>query len=236
MNIRQAKLLTAIIDQFIDTAIPVGSQHIIESGLFPVSGATIRNEMRVLGEEGLIAQPHTSAGRVPTVKGYRMYVRQYMQPSVHERAVRSRFLHLKEQYFQHKDRERAHEAVGLLANMTPNVSFVTVPHQDQVYYLGLSNAMQQPEFMADTHFASGIVEVLEKQLTQLISRITLDDTIKYYIGEKDLCPQFASCGLMVTRYKVRDYVGAIGILGPVRMDYEYNTVALEMAASLLRDI
>ena len=113
MNIRQAKLLAAIIDQFIDTAIPVGSHQIIEAGLFPVSGATIRNEMRVLDEEGFIDQPHTSAGRVPTVKGYRMYVQQFMKPLAHERAVRTRFDELREQYFQRKDRERRNMALRL---------------------------------------------------------------------------------------------------------------------------
>ncbi len=235
MNIRQAKLLTAIIDQFINTAIPVGSHHIIESGLFPVSGATIRNEMRFLGEEGYIEQPHTSAGRIPTVQGYRTYVQQFMKPTPHERAVRARFLELKEQYFQHKDRERAYEAVSMLSNMIPNVSFATVPHREQVSYLGLSNAMQQPEFMADSRFVSGIVEVLEKRLALLLDRIALNETIQYFVGEKDLCTQFASCSMLVTRYQIRGQTGAIGILGPVRMDYAYNATALDMVASLIRD-
>ncbi len=235
MNIRQAKLLTAIIDQFIETAIPVGSHHIIEKGLFPVSGATIRNEMRFLGEEGYIEQPHTSAGRVPTVQGYRMYVQQFMKPSSHERAVRSRFDQLKEQYFQHKDRERAYEAVSMLSNMIPNVSFATVPHREQVSYLGLSNAMQQPEFIADSRFVSGVVEVLEKRLASLIDHITLDDSVQYFVGEKDLCTQFSSCSMLVTKYRIRGETGAIGILGPVRMDYAYNAAALEMVADLIRD-
>ncbi len=235
MNIRQAKLLTAIIDEFIRTAIPVGSQQILERGFLPVSGATIRNEMQILATEGLIEQPHTSAGRIPTVKGYRMYVQQFMNPTSHERIVRNKFDDLKQQYFQHKDRERVYETVALLSNMIPNVSFATVPHRDQVYYLGLSNAMHQPEFQTDNQFVSGVVEVLEKQLTSLISKITLEDNVQYYIGDRNLCPQFSSCSMMVTKYKIRDQVGAIGILGPVRMDYAYNTVALEMAAGLLRD-
>lgn len=235
MNIRQARLLQAIIDEFIRTAIPVGSQQIIERGLLPVSGATVRNEMQVLCSEGFIEQPHVSAGRVPTVKGYRVYVQEFMNPSTHERAVRSRFSQLREQYFQHKDRERVYEAVALLSNMIPNVSFATVPHREQVYYLGLSNAMRQPEFQADSQFVRGVVEVLEKQLTSLLGRVTLSDKVQYYIGDKDLCPQFTSCSLMVTKYRIRDQAGAIGILGAVRMDYTYNTVALDMVAGLLRD-
>lgn len=235
MNQRQAKLLAAIIDEFTRTALPVGSHHIIESGQFAVSGATIRNEMRVLGDEGYIEQPHTSAGRVPTVKGYRMYVRDFLDPSTHERAVRTKFNTLREQYFQHKDRERVYEAVGLLAGMVPNVAFATVPHRERVYYLGLANVFKQPEFVADSRLLSGVVEVLEQRLADLISNINLTDDVQHFIGDTNLCPQFESCAMLITKYRVRDGWGAIGILGPTRMDYGYNTVALDMVASLIRD-
>lgn len=235
MNTRQAKLLSAIIENFIETAIPVGSHHILEGGLFPVSGATIRNEMRVLGEEGLIEQPHTSAGRVPTVQGYRMYVQEFMNPTAHEKAVRAKFNTLREQYFQHKDRERVYEAIALLSGMTPNVSFATVPHRERVIYLGLSNAMRLPEFAGNPSFVSGIVEVLEKKLADLIDKVALTNKVQYYIGEKNLCKEFESCSMLVTEYSVRGEKGAVGILGPMRMDYAYNTVALDMVASLIRD-
>lgn len=235
MDQRQAKLLAAIIDQFIESALPVGSHHIIERGLFAVSGATIRNEMRALGDEGLIEQPHTSAGRVPTVKGYRMYVQQFMNPTAHEKDVRTRFDTLREKYMQHKDRERAYEIVALLSNMMPNVAFATVPHRERVYYLGLANAVRQPEFQTDSKLVTGVVEVLEKRLAELIDTIELRDDIQYFIGESHLCPEFESCSMLITKYRIRGETGAIGILGPVRMDYSYNTVALDMAASLLRD-
>ncbi len=235
MNLRQAKLLAAIIDEFIGTAIPVGSKQIMESGNFAVSGATIRNEMQILSAEGFIDQPHISAGRIPTVKGYRMYVKDFMDPTGHEAAVRARFDELREQYFQHKDRERVYEAVALLSNMMPNVAFATVPHRERVYYLGLANAVRQPEFLANSQLMSSVVEVLEKRLAELIDQITLTDKVQYYIGERDLCQQFESCSMLVTKYRIRDQVGAFGILGPTRMDYAYNTAALDMVVSLLRD-
>lgn len=236
MDARQARLLQAIIDQFIETALPVGSKRLLESAEFSVSSATIRAEMAALEDQGFLEQPHTSAGRVPTVAGYRVYVRQFMQPSAHERVVRSRFQTLKEHYFHHKDRERVYEAVGLLAHMTPNVAFATVPHRDRVYYLGLSNALRQPEFLGDARLFSGVVEVLENRLAELLSAVTLTDEVQHFIGDKDLCEQFQSCSMLVTRYHVRGHHGAMGILGPLRMDYGYNTATLSMVSELIRDM
>src|SRR6266576_1596418 len=71
---RRRKLLRFIIDEYVTTAQPVGSSALVEKYGLPVSPATIRNEMAALEDEGYIAQPHTSAGRVPTDKGYRLFV------------------------------------------------------------------------------------------------------------------------------------------------------------------
>lgn len=234
MNTRQSKLLAAIIDQFIATAEPVGSKRLIEAGHFAVSSATIRAEMMALEDEGFLVQPHVSAGRIPTAVGYRMYVREFMQPTKEERAVRRRFDTLKEQYLKRKDQERVYEGVALLAQMIPNVSFASIPHREQVYYLGLANVLRQPEFQINPLLASSVVEMLEGKLTNLLERITVDDHIRYYIGEEDLLLQLQSCALMVTEYTLRGSKGVIGILGPMRMDYAYNTVALDLVAGLLR--
>lgn len=236
MNERQAKLLTAIIDQFIATALPVGSKGLLESTDFGVSSATIRNEMSRLEDEGFLHQPHISAGRVPTAKGYRLYVKQFMEPSGHEKVVRQQFNALKEEYLKRKDQERAYETVALLSRMTPNLAFATVPHKDRLYYLGLANVLRQPEFQADPMLATGVVEVLEEGLTNVLSQMDVDDRVHYYIGEHHLLPQMQSCSLLVTRYRLRGEPGFLGIMGPMRMDYAYNTVALEMAADMLQSL
>lgn len=235
MDPRQSKLLVAIIDQFIQTASPVGSKQLLShSSEFSISGATIRNEMRMLGEEGYLDQPHISAGRIPTAKGYRIYVKEYIDPSAQEKAVRKKFMTLKEQYFRRKDQERAYEAVGLLSQMIPNVAFATVPHKPGVYFLGLANALRQIEFQQNPMLASAVAEVLEKRITDVLGKIEIDDKIRYYIGEEHLLPQFQSCAMMITGYSLRGNTGVIGILGHMRMDYAYNTVALELVADLLR--
>ena len=234
MNERQSKLLVAIIDQFIETALPVGSRRLLESGDFFCSSATIRNEMGLLEDEGFLEQPHISSGRIPTARGYRMYVQDFMKPTVREKAVRRKFETLREQYFQRKDQERVYEAVALLSHMIPNVAFASVPHKDRVYYLGLSNVLKQPEFQSNPLLASGVAELLEDKLNALLDKVEVDEKVRYYIGDEHILSSIQSCSMMVTAYAVRDFRGVLGILGPMRMDYAYNTVAIDLVADLLR--
>lgn len=77
---RKAAILRAVVEQYIETAQPVGSSHVAHKGVVDVSPATVRNEMAVLEREGFLVQPHTSAGRIPTDKGYRYYVDQIAHP------------------------------------------------------------------------------------------------------------------------------------------------------------
>src|SRR6187549_1893011 len=71
---RKAAILRAVVEEYIETAQPVGSGHVAKAPGVSVSSATVRNDMAVLEQEGYLAQPHTSAGRVPTEKGYRFFV------------------------------------------------------------------------------------------------------------------------------------------------------------------
>ena len=78
LDIRKLKILTAIVETYIDTGEPVSSKILAQQLGFSVSSATIRNDMAALFEMGLLEQPHTSAGRVPSHLGYRVYVDQLM--------------------------------------------------------------------------------------------------------------------------------------------------------------
>ena len=77
---RKTAILGAVVQEYIATALPVGSTHIVGAPGVSVSPATVRNEMAVLEQEGYLVQPHTSAGRVPTDKGYRFFVDHLAQP------------------------------------------------------------------------------------------------------------------------------------------------------------
>ncbi|MCI1966147.1 MAG: heat-inducible transcriptional repressor HrcA [Oscillospiraceae bacterium] len=79
LTVRQQKILAAVVELYIATGEPVGSKSLCETLDFNVSSATVRNEMSNLSDRGLLEQPHTSAGRVPTEKGYRVYIDRLMK-------------------------------------------------------------------------------------------------------------------------------------------------------------
>ncbi len=84
---RKTAILSAVVQEYIATAQPVGSSHIATASGIGVSSATVRNEMAVLEQEGFLIQPHTSAGRIPTDKGYRFFVDHLASPRTLDAAV-----------------------------------------------------------------------------------------------------------------------------------------------------
>ncbi|HEX8004464.1 MAG TPA: heat-inducible transcriptional repressor HrcA [Mycobacteriales bacterium] len=122
---RKLEVLRAVVEDFVRTNEPVGSKHIVERHNLGVSPATVRNDMSALEDEGYIAQPHTSAGRVPTDKGYRLFVDRLSQVkplSQAERRAIERFLHGAVDLDDVVTR-----SVKLLAQLTRQVAVVQYP-------------------------------------------------------------------------------------------------------------
>src|SRR5207302_3128309 len=116
---RKAAILRAVVEEYIETAQPVGSAHVAQAAQTPVSSATVRNEMAVLEREGYLVQPHTSAGRIPTDKGYRFFVDQLTGPGTGVLSPSRR--QLVKQFFDKTHGEIEHmlqETSRLLANVT----------------------------------------------------------------------------------------------------------------------
>ena len=233
MDKRKLSILKAIIETFIKEGGPVGSQYLLETFEFPVSPATVRNDMMFLEKAGLIYQPHTSAGRVPTEKGLRLFLDEIMEAS-HIRVPQSYLNQLNHvQKMQAKIAgqkiERAiYTAVGILAKITDDVSFATLPWLGEAYYLGLANALRKPEF-ADSSRFSTVVEVLEDQdhFLDLLENLDLSNDVTVLVGKENIIEAIQGCSLLATRYYIDDnYQGTIGILGALRMNYPKNIAAL----------
>ena len=78
---RKEKILSSVVEKYVETGEPIGSKALLSATGLDVSSATIRNELKALDDDGYLTQPHTSAGRVPTKKGYRYYIDHVMQPA-----------------------------------------------------------------------------------------------------------------------------------------------------------
>lgn len=123
---RRAQLLSLIIGEYVDSAVPVGSDAIVRRYDLPFSSATIRNEMARLEEDGFITHPHTSAGRVPSDKGYRYYVEALMQERDLPSEVKQTIRHQFHQAGREED-EWVHLAAAVLARAVENAAVVTIP-------------------------------------------------------------------------------------------------------------
>lgn len=233
MDLRRQKILEAIIESFIQHALPVGSKHLTESYDFEVSSATIRNEMAALEREGYITQPHTSAGRVPTNRAYRMLVNQMKEQEKLVKRAHEDMLKIRKQYYLKKTKEKLYDTVSILAAATDNVSFATIPDKGQFFYIGISNILRKPEFMTQPEKATKVVEVLENELANVLSDLTITEEGAIYIGEENILPEFQSCSLLALPYSHQGFDGVMGILGSTRMNYAYNIAALKAAVQLL---
>jgi heat-inducible transcriptional repressor len=123
---RKTAILSAVVQEYISTAQPVGSTHIAAAPGVGVSSATVRNEMAVLEQEGYLVQPHTSAGRIPTDKGYRFFVDHLATPG---RLDDARTAQVGDFFSAAHGRleEMLHQTSDLLAQMTRSASVVVGP-------------------------------------------------------------------------------------------------------------
>ncbi len=134
---RTSQILVHIIGEYVETAQPVGSETMVRKYRLPISAATVRNEMARLEEEGYISHPHTSAGRIPSDKGYRYYVESLMEeeePSEDEkRAIGRRFFRVAQRADSGLDplEEWVRLAAAVIAESLRNAVVATVPRPPQ---------------------------------------------------------------------------------------------------------
>lgn len=130
---RQRTILILLIRDYIETAQAVGSKRLVERFHLDLSAATIRNEMSALTEMGYLRQPHTSAGRVPSEEGYRIFVGQMMQKAELPTAIQNTISH---QFFQAPaDVEQWMTlAASVLAHQSQGVALVTAPHAEMIRF------------------------------------------------------------------------------------------------------
>jgi len=231
MTVRQQQILRSIIEQYAEVASPVGSSLLARA--FGVSSATIRAEMAELERGGFIMQPHTSAGRVPTDKGYRFYVNSLSEDKevVPERRA-ERALSARVQDAGMPERT-IRNAVDTLVELTHNLGLATIG--DQLYMSGLGNLFGQPEFVQ-----AGQVQQVAQLLDNLepwLRETAPNEPLNVYIGGENPIGRTAGCTLIISRfhspYSDRSY---IGVLGPTRQNYRDVTNLVRRTGQTLEEV
>lgn len=214
MTERQEKILAAIIEQYAEVAVPVGSSLLARA--FGVSSATIRSEMAELERLGFIKQPHTSAGRTPTDKGYRFYVNNLDKTD--QKKLEGRAQRALEARMQHGGlpERTIRNTVDTLVELTHNLGLATIG--PQLYMSGLSNLFGQPEFMHPSQVKE--VARLLDNLEPWLYEAAPNEPLSVYIGRENPVGGSAGCSLIISRFRSpfsdRSY---IGVLGPTRQSY-----------------
>lgn len=241
MTDRQREILFAIIEEYAELATPVGSVTLAK--LFDVSSATIRSEMVKLEEMGLIKQPHTSAGRVPTDAGYRLYVNQLQEKmekkseedEEKEEIPTDRTTKALATRIQAQTRAdyAIRSAVDSLVDLTGNLGLATVG--DQLYISGFGNLFSQPEF-SQAKQVQAVAKLLDN-IKPWLREVSPNEAINVYIGTENPIGKASNVSLIVSRFRSpfsdRSY---IGVLGPTRQSYRRVMSLVRNAGIMLEDI
>ncbi|MDP4001155.1 MAG: hypothetical protein Q8P83_02855 [bacterium] len=231
LSLRQQKVLAAVIKEYSETVCPVGSKELVNNYNFKESSATIRNDMAVLEKQGFINQPHKSAGRVPTDKGYRLFVNELMRrfeiSEKERKLLRSQLLNLQSEYQQ-----LGNKLTNLISEVSGSAAIALLP--DQTSITGLSHLLGDPE-LKDDKAVSQVAELfdhLDRYAPKLLKGAY--GKTETFIGGESPLPVPKDLSLVVSSIRLKgNKKGVIGILGPKRMSYAKNLSILEYLSKLI---
>ncbi|MDA3802567.1 MAG: hypothetical protein PF488_01550 [Patescibacteria group bacterium] len=214
---RKKHILKTIIGEYIETASPVSSGSLVSKYDLDISPATVRNEMMDLEENGYIYQPHTSAGRVPTEKAYRLYLEELLAIKDNKK--------IKDDDKKGLDKTFNHDEISykktakLISELSGGTVFWAF-HKNNLFYTGISNLFSQPEFKQVDAVCD--VSVIIDRLEEIIDEIfeDLEEGEQVLLGSENPFGSFLST--IVLKYRHDNKSAVFGIIGPLRMDYERN--------------
>lgn len=214
---RQKIILEAVIRGYIRTAKPIASADLAGELDFDVSPATVRSEMLKLDELGFLEQPHTSAGRVPTDKGYRFFVDHAMDGTALDRSERNTIREL----FAHDTMEDfTRECSRTISHLTR--AFTAIGIDDDVFSdRGFTEILDEPEFQDVSHIKQfgKLIDLLDDDMQSFLE----DEEEKILIGAENPMKEARPYTMMITHWShPKGFNGFLALVGPRRMDYQKN--------------
>lgn len=233
---RQKKILKAIVNEFMDTAEPVGSLVLSEKYDLDVSPATLRSEMADLMDEGYLVKTHSSSGRVPTTLGLRFYLDEMLREDKIDKVIETK---IKEKIFQTRFNKSGlmREAAKALSDISDQAGIVLA--DDIVFSSGLGQLVRNPEF-EDMDLLQSALDVLESETTllSLFEKYTSrGNGLKTLIGDEMDINSMCECSIVYSPFKFfRGQRGFIGVLGPRRMRYARIIPAVRTISEFLERV
>lgn len=232
---RQAQVLKTVIEEYTSTAEPVGSVTLEKKYNLGISPATIRNEMMALTKMGFLAQPHTSAGRIPTPLALKYYVRELVKEqelsTAEEVAVKEKV------WDQRFDIEKfLHQVTRVLAETTKDLAVICTSKGD-VYHAGYAHILDNPEFY-DIDVAREVLSLIDEfaELNEIFTKASGDETVHILVGDDLDSKWFQSLGLVFTDFKAPQLSGSIGVIGPSRLNYPQLIPVVRYFGNLVNEI
>ena len=213
---RQTQILKTIVDEYIATAIPVGSASLDKKYNLGVSPATIRAEMVQLTKMKYLKQPHTSSGRVPTPTAMKFYINQLMEE---KQLGVAEEVKAKEEVWDVRGNfeELINETTQALANKTHSL-VIAATEDGRTYRAGMKNVFDNPEF-DDLDVCQRLFSIIEEtsRVHELFfETLTGLSPVEVLFGSELLWPMLDDLGMVATRFSIKGRQGAIGVIGPVR--------------------
>jgi heat-inducible transcriptional repressor len=232
---RQKSILKALIEEYIETAEPVGSGTLDKKYNLGVSPATIRNEMVALDEIGYLKQPHTSAGRVPTAAAFKLYVNELMK--LDELSVAEEVA-LKEKVWDSRNElsKLLRDTTRMLAGSTNMLSIAI--NRDNIYYAGTGYILDMPEFY-DIDITRNLLLMLDDSnpMQDIFSRISIEDQLSIIFGPDLRNEMFNPYSFIFSKLKTKnDSEILVGVIGPNRVAYRSVVPKVTYCARLLEEI
>jgi transcriptional regulator of heat shock response len=229
---RQKNLLSVVVKEYTETAVPVGSKHIAKKYGFDLSSATIRAEMNELEDAGYLFQPHTSAGRIPTDAGYRYFVEEIMPDKELSKAEQKK-LQAELLKMQAKNTRLTRTTAKLLSGLSGNLAISGVKHDFDDF--GMKELLDEPEFreMDDLCRLVETLDFIDEKFDSLVKNL-LDNEVKIFIGKENPIKEISNCSMMISPYKTKSgEKGILALIGPKRMKYAKNKSLIEYMKKLL---
>ncbi len=231
---RQKSILDAVIREYVATAGPVASSELVRKYRLPYSSATVRNELLALDEAGFLVQPHTSAGRIPTDKGYRFYINHLHddegstgRPREKEQLEKAREFDDPAEFLKYSSR--------LLAQLTRKFVVAGFPDEEMFYRSGIHEVMQEPEF-SDLQVMQEFGTLMDTIEDEIMGRIDFEalDGPQTFVGTENPIRIARHYGMIVSAFNTPfERESVIALIGPKRMDYEHDLALLRHFRELL---